>query len=71
MAIFRKKGEDGGSMVLQNIGILLHCYKASEPRRPWPESLLSWKPSILQNYSGTDHLGHDAMLPPASPWIWR
>jgi len=37
---------DGGSMVLQNVGILPHVYTVSQPRRPWLESSSLWKPQI-------------------------
>jgi len=32
--------EDGGSQVLQNVGILPYHYTASEPKRPQLETLL-------------------------------
>jgi hypothetical protein len=35
-----KKGEDGGSKVFQNIGILPQHYPISQPRRLWHESSL-------------------------------
>jgi hypothetical protein len=35
--------EDGGSMVLRNVGILPQHYTASQPRRPRLESTSSWK----------------------------
>jgi hypothetical protein len=39
------QGEAWGSMVLQNIGILPQHHMASQPSRPWHDSLL-WKPQI-------------------------
>jgi hypothetical protein len=42
--------EDGGSMDLRNIGILQY-YAASQPRRPWLESPLPWKPQISYNFT--------------------
>jgi len=31
-------GKDGGSMVLQNVGVLTHYFVVSQPRRPQHES---------------------------------
>jgi len=39
--------EDGGSMVPWNFGILSHHHMVSQPRWPWLESSLPWKPQIL------------------------
>jgi len=39
--------EDGGSMVLWEVGILSQHYTASEPRRPRLESSPLWEPKIL------------------------
>jgi len=36
--------EDGGSNVIQNVGILPQHYMATQPRRPQLEPLLLWKP---------------------------
>jgi hypothetical protein len=38
--------EDGGSMDLWNVGVLLQQYTASRPRRPRLESSSPWKPPI-------------------------
>jgi len=38
--------EDGGRMVLQDVGILPHCM-ASQPRRPWLEYSPQLQPQIL------------------------
>jgi len=39
--------EDGGSMVLRNVGILTQHYTASSPRRPRHETSKSWKSQNL------------------------
>jgi len=42
---------DGGSMDLWNVGILLQCYMASQPRRHQLKTLLPWKPQSLLTHS--------------------
>jgi hypothetical protein len=44
----RLQGEDGGSMVLRNFGILPHIYTASQCRRQL-ESSPPWKPQICDS----------------------
>jgi len=38
--VMMPSSEDGGSMVLQNVGILPHQYEASWPKTPWPKSCI-------------------------------
>jgi len=38
--------EDGGGIVLRNVGVLPQQYTASRLRRPRLESSLPWKPQI-------------------------
>jgi len=45
------QGEDGGSMVLQNIGILPHHYAVSQPRRPELETQFKLIGLVLSGYS--------------------
>jgi hypothetical protein len=35
--------EDGGTMVLRNVGILSHLYTASRPRRPGLVASYDWR----------------------------
>jgi hypothetical protein len=44
--------EDGGSMVIRNVGTLL-CHYTSQPRRPRLESLSSWKSQNSQQETGS------------------
>jgi hypothetical protein len=44
------QGEDVGSEVVRNVGILAQHYTASYPRRPRLEYSPPWKPQISQNY---------------------
>jgi hypothetical protein len=41
--------EVGDNKVLWNIGILLHNYMVSQPRRPWFEYSPLWKPHLASN----------------------
>jgi len=34
LSLFSLHPEDGGNMVIRNVGILLHHYTTSQPRRP-------------------------------------
>jgi len=43
------RAEDGGSKVLQNVGILLQHYTLSQPRRSRLESSLPWKHQVSFN----------------------
>jgi hypothetical protein len=51
--------EDGGSMILRNVGILPHHYKISQPRRPLqPEdvcSIVLRNVSFLRHHNQEDH----------------
>jgi hypothetical protein len=60
----RHNPADGGSVDLWNVGVIPHHYTASQPRRPGPEILPSWKPHthiidrILWSFNGRMKLMH-------------
>jgi hypothetical protein len=64
--------EDGGQIVLRNVGILPQHYAASKPRRPRLESSLPWKSQMSHHkdtatFSGVsrrDFLGNEFQIYP-------
>jgi hypothetical protein len=54
---YTNRNEDGGSMILRNVGILPQRYTMSGPRKPRLESSSPWKPQtshLVWGFHGGD-----------------